>query len=226
MSGSRTSRSGRTPSSGSPMSTRSCWRSSRRTRRRTPAWSWWEPDQTVGFWYRRMALETVVHRVDVETQFGPPSAIDAALAVDGIDEVLTLMLAGDDEAAARRSRAPARWRCSPVTAHGRSCSRSHARWSRPAADITATRCSPAIRPSCSCICGDVSPIDGLTRTWRRVAHRAAAIARSQPQRSRSHGSGSVRGTDPPAVDRRDTEARMSRWTRRDSPCTSPVPAST
>jgi uncharacterized protein (TIGR03083 family) len=62
------------------------------------AWSWWEPDQTVGFWYRRMALETVVHRVDVEAQFGPPSAIDPSLAVDGIDEVLTIMLAGDAEA--------------------------------------------------------------------------------------------------------------------------------
>ena len=64
------------------------------------AWSWWESDQTVGFWYRRMALETVVHRVDVETQFGAPSAIDAALAIDVIDEVLTLMLAGDGEATA------------------------------------------------------------------------------------------------------------------------------
>jgi uncharacterized protein (TIGR03083 family) len=64
------------------------------------AWSWWEPDQTVGFWYRRMALETVVHRVDIETQFGAPSAIDAALAIDGIDEVLTIMLAGDEEASA------------------------------------------------------------------------------------------------------------------------------
>jgi hypothetical protein len=46
-----------------------------------------------------MALETVVHRVDVETQFGPPSDIDAELAIDGIDEVLTLMLGGEDEAA-------------------------------------------------------------------------------------------------------------------------------
>lgn len=64
-----------------------------------PAWSWWPPDQTVGFWYRRMALETVVHRVDVEAQFGPPSAIDEDLAIDGIDEVLTLMLGGEDEAA-------------------------------------------------------------------------------------------------------------------------------
>jgi hypothetical protein len=46
-----------------------------------------------------MALETVVHRVDVEAQFGPLSTIDDALAVDGIDEVLMLMLSGDDEAA-------------------------------------------------------------------------------------------------------------------------------
>lgn len=64
------------------------------------AWTWWEPDQTVGFWYRRMALETVVHRVDIEMQFGPPSSIDAALAIDGIDEILMIMLAGEDEAAA------------------------------------------------------------------------------------------------------------------------------
>jgi hypothetical protein len=40
-----------------------------------------------------------VHRVDVETQFGPRSAIDEELAVDGIDEILTCMLDGDDEAA-------------------------------------------------------------------------------------------------------------------------------
>jgi uncharacterized protein (TIGR03083 family) len=64
------------------------------------AWTWWPPDQTVGFWFRRMALETVVHRVDVETQFGPRSAIDEDLAVDGIDEILMCMLDDDDEAAA------------------------------------------------------------------------------------------------------------------------------
>jgi uncharacterized protein (TIGR03083 family) len=64
------------------------------------AWSWWAPDQTVGFWYRRMALETVVHRVDVESGFGVPRAVDGELALDGIDEVLTLMLGGEDEAAA------------------------------------------------------------------------------------------------------------------------------
>ena len=28
------------------------------------AFTWYEPDQTVGFWIRRMAQETVIHRVD------------------------------------------------------------------------------------------------------------------------------------------------------------------
>jgi uncharacterized protein (TIGR03083 family) len=60
-----------------------------------PAYTWWPPDQTVGFWYRRMAQETAVHRLDVEDGRGTPTPIDAALAVDGIDEVLDLFL-GDD----------------------------------------------------------------------------------------------------------------------------------
>jgi uncharacterized protein (TIGR03083 family) len=31
-----------------------------------PAGTWYKPDQTVGFWIRRMAQETVVHRIDAE----------------------------------------------------------------------------------------------------------------------------------------------------------------
>jgi hypothetical protein len=31
---------------------------------RDPAGSWYTPDQTVGFWIRRMAQETVIHRID------------------------------------------------------------------------------------------------------------------------------------------------------------------
>ena len=60
-----------------------------------PAYTWHPPDQTVGFWYRRMAQETAVHRVDVEAALGDPTAIDTDLAVDGIDEVLDLMLQDD-----------------------------------------------------------------------------------------------------------------------------------
>jgi uncharacterized protein (TIGR03083 family) len=61
----------------------------------TPSPTWWPPDQTVGFWARRMALETVVHRVDGEQARGEVMPVDAALATDGIDEILEIMLAGD-----------------------------------------------------------------------------------------------------------------------------------
>ncbi len=60
-----------------------------------PSWTWWPADQTAGFWIRRMAQETVIHRADVQSAFGPPAPIDPDLAVDGIDEVLQLMLSGD-----------------------------------------------------------------------------------------------------------------------------------
>jgi len=60
-----------------------------------PAYTWWPPDQTVGFWFRRMAQETAVHRLDVEDGRATPTPVDPELAVDGIDEVLDLFLAED-----------------------------------------------------------------------------------------------------------------------------------
>jgi uncharacterized protein (TIGR03083 family) len=60
-----------------------------------PAYTWWPADQTVGFWFRRMAQETAVHRLDVEDGRGTPTPIDPDLAVDGIDEVLDLFLSED-----------------------------------------------------------------------------------------------------------------------------------
>lgn len=60
----------------------------------TLAYTWYGPDQSVGFWIRRMAHETVVHRADAELAAGRPiGPIDSALAVDGIDEMLDIMLA-------------------------------------------------------------------------------------------------------------------------------------
>ncbi|MGZ5343638.1 MAG: maleylpyruvate isomerase family mycothiol-dependent enzyme [Actinomycetota bacterium] len=70
----------------------------------TPSATWWPPDQTVGFWARRRAQETAVHRVDAELAAGSsPTPIDAELAVDGVDEILSIMLEGDwsDDADAR-----------------------------------------------------------------------------------------------------------------------------
>jgi uncharacterized protein (TIGR03083 family) len=61
----------------------------------SPSATWWPPDQTVGFWARRMAQETAVHRVDAELAAGTPTPVDAELATDGVDEILVIMLEGD-----------------------------------------------------------------------------------------------------------------------------------
>jgi uncharacterized protein (TIGR03083 family) len=60
-----------------------------------PAWNW-QPGRprTAAFWHRRLAQETAVHRSDAQAAAGAPDPIDAALAVDGIDEYFELFLAG------------------------------------------------------------------------------------------------------------------------------------
>jgi uncharacterized protein (TIGR03083 family) len=56
--------------------------------------TWFDPDQTVGFWIRRMAHETAIHRIDAELAAGHAiTPIDADLAVDGIDELLKVFVA-------------------------------------------------------------------------------------------------------------------------------------
>jgi uncharacterized protein (TIGR03083 family) len=59
----------------------------------TPVWTFHRPDRTVGFWYRRMAQETAVHRVDAESALGDPRPVPAALAADGVGELLEVFLA-------------------------------------------------------------------------------------------------------------------------------------
>jgi uncharacterized protein (TIGR03083 family) len=57
-----------------------------------PSYTWYDAQQNVMFWYRRMAQETVVHRVDVESAFGEVTPVDDELALDGVDEVLDWFL--------------------------------------------------------------------------------------------------------------------------------------
>ncbi len=59
-----------------------------------PAWTFWPDDQTCAFWFRRMAHETVVHRVDAELAAGEVTPVDPELAADGVNEVLRVMLCG------------------------------------------------------------------------------------------------------------------------------------
>lgn len=59
----------------------------------TRVWTFYRPDQTAGFWRRRMAQETAVHRVDAESAHGGPRPVPAALAADGVSELLEVFLA-------------------------------------------------------------------------------------------------------------------------------------
>jgi len=58
----------------------------------TPVWTFSSSNRTASFWQRRRSQETSVHRYDAELAAGTPSPLDAALAVDGIDEFLTVFL--------------------------------------------------------------------------------------------------------------------------------------
>ena len=49
------------------------------------------PTRTAGFWARRQANETAVHRWDAQTAAGATEPIEHALAVDGIDEFFGLI---------------------------------------------------------------------------------------------------------------------------------------
>ena len=54
-------------------------------------WSWHHCDKSVDFWFRRMAHETVIHRIDAEQAVCAVTKIDEALALDGVDEVLDFL---------------------------------------------------------------------------------------------------------------------------------------
>lgn len=71
--------------------------------------SWLSRQDTVAFWYRRMALETAVHRVDVQAAVRAEGAepLSPGVAVDAVDEVLTVWLT--HFAAASRQPPPADW---------------------------------------------------------------------------------------------------------------------
>jgi uncharacterized protein (TIGR03083 family) len=58
-----------------------------------PAWSW-VADQTVGFTLRRQTHEALIHRLDAEQAAGEVTALDPALAADGVHECLDVLYGG------------------------------------------------------------------------------------------------------------------------------------
>lgn len=60
----------------------------------SPAWRFLPAPSGSGFWARRQAHETTIHRVDAELAAGGPlSAIDPDFAADGVDELLAAFYA-------------------------------------------------------------------------------------------------------------------------------------
>ncbi|GAB3571932.1 maleylpyruvate isomerase family mycothiol-dependent enzyme [Amycolatopsis endophytica] len=55
---------------------------------------WWPADRTYGFWCRRMAHETTVHRIDLQNAANRiVDEVAEDVALDGIDEILALWFA-------------------------------------------------------------------------------------------------------------------------------------
>jgi uncharacterized protein (TIGR03083 family) len=56
-------------------------------------WSWYAVGRSVGFWGRRMAQETLVHRWDAEAGAGLAGApMEPPVAADGVDELLDVFV--------------------------------------------------------------------------------------------------------------------------------------
>ncbi|MGC5019854.1 maleylpyruvate isomerase family mycothiol-dependent enzyme [Micromonospora sp. DT47] len=68
-----------------------------------PAWNWAPQPKKAGFWPRRMAHETAVHRWDAQLAIAAGEPIEAKLAADGVSEVLDTWLP------AGRRRTPGQW---------------------------------------------------------------------------------------------------------------------
>jgi uncharacterized protein (TIGR03083 family) len=68
-----------------------------------PAWNFAPQPKKAGFWPRRMALETAVHRWDAQLAIGAGDPIEAKLAADGVSEVLDTWLP------AGRRTSPGQW---------------------------------------------------------------------------------------------------------------------
>ncbi|MFD1149404.1 maleylpyruvate isomerase N-terminal domain-containing protein [Saccharothrix hoggarensis] len=58
-----------------------------------PCETWWPAERNHNFWARRLAHESTVHRMDVQSAAGlPVDPVDDDVAEDGVDEVLSLWL--------------------------------------------------------------------------------------------------------------------------------------
>jgi uncharacterized protein (TIGR03083 family) len=59
-----------------------------------PAWNWAPQARIAGFWHRRMAHETAMHRWDAQVSSGLPEPLESKQAVDIVAEALDTFLPG------------------------------------------------------------------------------------------------------------------------------------
>jgi len=62
----------------------------------TEVWTWFDSDRSAGFVARRCAHELAVHRFDAQSARGTPDPIPSELAVDGIAEILDVLVSARD----------------------------------------------------------------------------------------------------------------------------------
>jgi uncharacterized protein (TIGR03083 family) len=71
-----------------------------------PRWSWWPPDQTVGFTRRMQTYEATMHRVDAELTAGLPiGPIGADVAAGAVDHAVDVMWGWPPDGATYEARA-------------------------------------------------------------------------------------------------------------------------
>jgi uncharacterized protein (TIGR03083 family) len=64
----------------------------RATDPQSAAWTFGPKPRTASFWFRRQAHETTIHLWDAQVAQGDPEPIESRLALDGIEELITLFL--------------------------------------------------------------------------------------------------------------------------------------
>jgi uncharacterized protein (TIGR03083 family) len=57
-----------------------------------PCWTFGPPPRTAAFWQRRMPHETTLHAWDAHSALGHELPLDRTLALDGVDEVVTMFV--------------------------------------------------------------------------------------------------------------------------------------
>ena len=133
----------------------------------------WTPDQSAGFWARRQAVETAIHRYDAQLAAGAAAPVERVLAVDGIDEFFDLVPFWPWAERVRGNGETLHLHCTDgdgewlarLNPDGLVVTREHAK-----GDVAAR----GRRPTCCCSCTDECRPNSSTSSATRACSRAGA----------------------------------------------------